>query len=95
MPDPKTIIKPGQFSMEIPGQTSAEIDRDVLFLTAQANLSTIIEGYISDLEAVLRAFVSVAGAFCARRLNTTYWQAFLADMNEHLGTVVKPQDVWM
>jgi hypothetical protein len=26
MPDPKTIIKPGQFSMEIPGQTSAEID---------------------------------------------------------------------
>jgi hypothetical protein len=27
MPDPKTIIKPGQFSMEIPGQTSAEIDR--------------------------------------------------------------------
>ncbi len=31
-PDPETIIKPGQFSMEIPGQFSAEIDtfRDVL-----------------------------------------------------------------
>jgi hypothetical protein len=26
MPDPNTIIKPGQFSMEIPGQISAEID---------------------------------------------------------------------
>jgi hypothetical protein len=25
MPDPETIIKPGQFSMEIPGQISAEI----------------------------------------------------------------------
>jgi hypothetical protein len=26
MPDPETIIKPGQFSMGIPGQISAEID---------------------------------------------------------------------
>ena len=26
MPDPKTIIKPDQFSMEILGQVSAEID---------------------------------------------------------------------
>jgi exodeoxyribonuclease III len=26
MPDPQTIIKPGQFSMEIPGQISTEID---------------------------------------------------------------------
>jgi uncharacterized membrane protein YidH (DUF202 family) len=27
MPDPQTIINPGQSSMEIPGQISAEIDR--------------------------------------------------------------------
>jgi uncharacterized protein (UPF0332 family) len=68
--------------------------RDALFLTSQANLATIISGYIRDLEAVLRAFVSIAGAFCAHRVNSTDWQAFIDDLKTHLGLVVMPRDVW-
>jgi hypothetical protein len=34
MPDPQTIIKPGQFSMEIPGQISTEIDSYFIFTCA-------------------------------------------------------------
>jgi hypothetical protein len=55
--------------------------RDALFLTTYAGLASIITGYIPDLEAFLRAFLSVAGAFCACRLDPTNWEAFLADLN--------------
>jgi hypothetical protein len=68
--------------------------RDALFLTTQANLPTLISGFIPDLETVLSAFVSIAGAFCAARLNSTEWQEFIADLNRHLALAVMPQDVW-
>jgi hypothetical protein len=68
--------------------------RDALFLTTYDGLASIISGYIPDLEAVLRAFVSVAGAFCACRLDSTDWQAFLADLNGRLALAVMPHDVW-
>jgi hypothetical protein len=68
--------------------------RDALFLTTQANLATLIAGYIPDLETVLRAFVSVAGADCACRLNPSEWQEFIDDLNSHLGLDVMPSDVW-
>jgi hypothetical protein len=68
--------------------------RDALFLTIQANLATLISGYIPDLETVLRAFVSLAGAFCSCRLNPTEWQEFVDDLNGRLGLVVMPRDVW-
>jgi hypothetical protein len=68
--------------------------RDALFLTTQANLATLISGYVLDLEIVLCAFVSIAGAFCACRLNPTEWQEFIDDLSTHLGLVVMPRDVW-
>jgi len=68
--------------------------RDALFLTFQGNLASIISGYIPDLETVLRAFVLIAGAFCARRVKPAEWQAFIDDLSTHLGLVVMPRDVW-
>jgi len=41
--------------------------RDALFLTYEARVGKVIEGFIHDLEIVLRAFVIMAGAFCAIR----------------------------
>ena len=68
--------------------------RDALFLTYEAQVGTVIEGFISDMETVLNAFVIMAGAFCARRVDPGHWQAFLADLNAHLGLAVMPNDVW-
>jgi uncharacterized protein (UPF0332 family) len=68
--------------------------RDALFFAAQSGLATLISGYINDLESVLHAFVSTAGAFCACRLNSADWQSFVDDMNQHLGTAVTPRNVW-
>jgi hypothetical protein len=68
--------------------------RDALFLTTEANLATLISGYIPALETVLRGFLSVAGAFCACRLNPAEWKAFNDDLNGLLELAVMPQDVW-
>lgn len=68
--------------------------RDALFLTYEAQVGTVLCGFIPDMEAVLRAFVSIAGAFCARRVSPSDWQAFLDDLNAHLGLIVMPKDVW-
>jgi hypothetical protein len=68
--------------------------RDALFLTYEAHVGTTLDGFIPDLESVLRAFVSIAGAFCARRVSRADWQAFLDDLTAHLGLIVMPKDVW-
>lgn len=68
--------------------------RDALFLTYEAQVGTVLNGFIPDMAAVLRAFVSIAGAFCSRRVSPSDWQAFIGDLNAHLGLVVMPKDVW-
>lgn len=68
--------------------------RDALFLTYEAQVGTVIDGFIGDMEAVLKAFVTMAGAFCARRVNSTHWQGFLTDLDAHLDLAVMPNDVW-
>jgi len=68
--------------------------RDALFLTYEAQVGTLLRGFLPDLKTVLRAFVSMAGAFCSRRVNTNDWAAFLADLNGHLDVAVMPSDVW-
>lgn len=58
-------------------------------------MGTVIEGFISDMETVLKAFVIMAGAFCAKRVDPVHWQAFLVDLEAHLGLAVMPNDVWV
>ncbi|MBF6986751.1 hypothetical protein [Cupriavidus sp. IK-TO18] len=69
--------------------------RDALFLTYEAQVGTVIDGFIGDMETVLRAFLTMAGGFCSRRVNSGHWDAFYADLNVHLGLAVMPKDVWM
>jgi len=66
--------------------------RDALFLTYEVQVGTVIDGFISDMETVLKAFVVMAGSFCAKRVN--HWQEFMADLNAHLKLAVMPNDVW-
>lgn len=68
--------------------------RDALFLTYEAQVGTVIDGFIGDMETVLKAFVTMAGAFCARRVDPINWQAFLADLEAHLDLAVMPNAVW-
>jgi hypothetical protein len=69
--------------------------RDALFLTYGSQVGAGLNGFIEDTEAVLRAFVVMAGAFCARRIVPSLWQSFLADLSAKLNLTVMPHDVWM
>jgi hypothetical protein len=68
--------------------------RDALFLTYEAQVDTVLDGFIDDLQAVLKAFLIAAGAFCFRRVASADWCAFIDDLNQHLHLAVMPRDVW-
>jgi hypothetical protein len=68
--------------------------RDALFLTYEAQVDTVLDGFIADLQAVLKAFLIAAGAFCFRRVPSADWCAFIDDLNQHLHLAVMPRDVW-
>ena len=69
--------------------------RDALFLTYGGRVGASLTDFIADAEVVLKAFVVMAGAFCARRIGSSVWQPFLADLSAELHLSVMPQDVWM
>jgi hypothetical protein len=69
--------------------------RDALFLTYGSGVGVSLAGFIADMEIVLKAFIVMAGAFCARRIGPSLWQPFLADLSAQLHLSVMPQDVWM
>ncbi len=68
--------------------------RDALFLTYEAQVGTVLDGFTADLETVLRAFVTMAGAFCSMRLPSNEWNAFTRDMETHLKLAVMPGEIW-
>jgi hypothetical protein len=67
--------------------------RDALFLTYEAQVGNVLDGFIADTVTVLRAFLTAAGAFCSHRLSGADWRAFVTDLNQHLTLAVMPRDV--
>jgi hypothetical protein len=68
--------------------------RDALFLTYEAQVGAVLNGFITDTAVVLKAFLIAAGAFCFRRVTAADWREFIDDLNEHLHLLVMPKDVW-
>jgi hypothetical protein len=54
--------------------------REALFLAYGKDTEKTLRGFVSDQAAVLRAFIAMAGAFSARKLGRTTWEAFVADV---------------
>jgi len=40
------------------------------------------------------SFATMAGAFCAKRVDSSHRQAFIADLGAHLALAVMPNNVW-
>jgi len=68
--------------------------RDALFLTYEAQTGTALDEFMGDLDAVLKAFLTAAGAFCSRRVSEADWLAYINDLEDHVKFVVMPKDVW-
>jgi hypothetical protein len=68
--------------------------REALFLGYGTTIEPQLATYIDDLATVLDAFVSMAGAFCARRLGKTVWTEFHGDLQKHRAFTISPAAVW-
>lgn len=68
--------------------------RDALFLGYGPEPEKVAGQFVSDLDIVLRAFLSCAGQFCARRLGRDLWNEFLEDLEEKRAFTLSPSEVW-
>jgi hypothetical protein len=68
--------------------------REALFLGYGKMIETQLANYVDDLTTVLDAFVTMAGAFCARRLGKAVWNEFHSDLEQHRAFTVGPSAVW-
>ncbi len=68
--------------------------RDALFLTYQAKTESKLHEFLTDMEHVLKFFVSAAGAYCCRRVDNANWTSFLEDLERNFSLAVKPKEVW-
>jgi hypothetical protein len=57
--------------------------REALFLAYGKGIDKTLRGFVSDQAAVLRAFLAMAGAFCAKKLGRETWEAFIADVQDN------------
>jgi hypothetical protein len=69
--------------------------REALYLGHGASVEALMQSYVGDLDSVLRAFVTMAGAFSARRLGAPLWQDFIQDLDKHRAFTVGPREVWV
>ncbi len=68
--------------------------REALFLGYGENTETQLTGYVDDLYTVLAAFLSMAGAFCSKRLSQNVWQEFLEDIEKNRSFSISANVVW-
>lgn len=68
--------------------------REALFLAYGPNTETILHGFTDDLAIVMRAFLSMAGAFAQQKLGNSLWSDFVADIDDKRAFSLKASDVW-
>jgi hypothetical protein len=68
--------------------------REALYLAHGLGTEAVLSGFIDDLASVLAAFVAAAGAFVSRRLGTSIWTDFNADLEKYRSFLLSPRAVW-
>lgn len=68
--------------------------REALYLGYGHGTETLLDGYAEDLAIVLRGFVSMAGAFVAKRIGQPLWGEFLSDLERNRSFSLSPLTVW-
>ena len=68
--------------------------RDSLFLGYGQNVENDIAHYIDDLSTVLKAFVTMAGIYCSKRIKNREWNEFMKDLEMYKAFSLSPDDVW-
>ncbi len=68
--------------------------REALFLGYGRSVNTVLDAFVDDLAAVLRAFLQMSGAFARKRLGQPTWQEFVDDLEAHRAFQVSTKSVW-
>lgn len=68
--------------------------RDALFLAYGAGTEAVLKEFLEDQVVVLRAFLSMAGAFAAKHLGAELWREFLTDVEAKRAFSTCPSSVW-
>ena len=68
--------------------------REALYLAHGLGTDAYLKDFIDDLSSVLRAYVSIAGAFASKRLGSALWADFNADVERYRSFTVSPASVW-
>jgi hypothetical protein len=68
--------------------------REALFLAYGKSAEATMGDFITEQAIVLRAFVSMAGAFCAKKLGKKLWDEFLNDIDENKAFSLSATSVW-
>lgn len=68
--------------------------REALFLAYDSATETILSGFADDMAAVLKAYLSMAGAFAKRKLGGNLWSEFVTDVDSKRAFTSRAADVW-
>lgn len=68
--------------------------REALFISYGGHIEAQLGNYDADLFAVLKGFLCMAGAFCARRIGKELWNAYHDDLTATAHLLVKPAELW-
>ena len=68
--------------------------REALFLAYGRSTETMLQGFVADQAVVLKGFLSMAGAFAARKFGHGLWNAFVTDIEANRAFSADPRVVW-
>lgn len=67
--------------------------REALFISYGSHVEPMLSNYHTDMFIVLEAFLSMAGAFCARRIGKELWNTYHDDLSVNVWLLAKPSSV--
>ena len=68
--------------------------REALFISYGLQVETLLNGFNENLADVLHAFLTMAGAFCSKRIGKAEWGQFTADLDQNLPLTITPAKIW-
>ena len=68
--------------------------REALFLGCGSSVEVLVRDHVTNLDSVLTAFVTMAGAFVSRRLGAKLWDEFVSDLERTKAFTFSPRSIW-
>lgn len=68
--------------------------RDAIYLAYGKSVPTLLEGFVEDLQVVLKGFAAMAAGYCATRMGKGDWRTFIQDLEAKRAISISPMALW-